>query len=148
MSETFEVAVGDTLPPFVRTTGLANWNRFAAVNDEFIDIHMDDDAGRNAGYDSAFGMGTLLWSYLHNVVRDWVGEHGRITAMNCQFRAPNLKGMTLTGQGTVTAIVEKCGIREVELDLWIKDQHGTTLTPASATVQLDSPTTTSDRGAA
>lgn len=30
------------IPPYVRTTGLANWNRYAAVNDELILIHMDD----------------------------------------------------------------------------------------------------------
>ncbi|PYE16303.1 hypothetical protein DFR67_10854 [Williamsia limnetica] len=129
---TFAVAVGDTLPPFVRTTGLANWNRFAAVNDEFIDIHMDDDAGRDAGYESAFGMGTLLWSYLHNVVRDWLGEHGRISEINCQFRAPNTKGLTLSAHGRVTAVAG--GV--VQLDVWIEDQHGNTLTPGSATVQL------------
>lgn len=129
---TFKVAVGDTLPAFVRTTGLANWNRFAAVNDEFIDIHMDDDAGRNAGYESAFGMGTLLWSYLHNLVRDWVGEGGRIIEIDCQFRAPNIKGLTLTGHGTVTKVRGNL----VDLALSIEDQHGNILTPGSATVEL------------
>lgn len=129
---TFAVAVGDTLPPFVRTTGLANWNRFAAVNDEFIDIHMDDDAGRDAGYESAFGMGTLLWSYLHNLVRDWLGERGRIIEIDCQFRAPNIKGLTLTGHGTVTSVRGDL----VEIALSIEDQHGTILTPGSATVEL------------
>ena len=41
-----EVAVGETLPVFERTTGFAEWNRFAAVNDEFIDVHMDAAAAR------------------------------------------------------------------------------------------------------
>lgn len=134
---TFEVSVGDSLPPFVRSTGLPNWNRFAAVNDEFIDIHMDDDAGRAAGYESAFGMGTLLWSYLHNLIREWAGEHGQIVKMNCQFRAPNVKGLILTANGTVTSIDEHDGTRGVELDVWIEDQYGNVLTPGSATVELD-----------
>ncbi len=31
-----DVAVGDELPVWSRETGLLNWNRFAAVNDEFF----------------------------------------------------------------------------------------------------------------
>src|ERR1700759_831327 len=91
-----EAKVGDVLPPFTRTTDFANWNRYAAVNCEFVDIHMDDEAGRAAGYPSAFGMGNLQWSYLHNLVRDWLGDDGAIVSLKGQFRAPNTKGMKVT----------------------------------------------------
>src|SRR5881398_3196658 len=37
------VTIGTELPVFVRTTGFHNWNRYAAVNDEFVPIHMDDE---------------------------------------------------------------------------------------------------------
>jgi acyl dehydratase len=96
--------VGDTLPIFQRETGLHNWNRFAAVNDEFVPIHMDDEAGRAAGYPTAFGMGRLQWSYLHNMILPWLGPNGRLTRIGCQFRSPNIKGQTVTAKGVVTAI--------------------------------------------
>ena len=54
------------IPPYVRTTGLANWNRFAAVNDEFIDIHLDDDSAKAVGMPGVFGMGNLRIAYLHS----------------------------------------------------------------------------------
>ncbi len=41
-----ELAVGMEIPEFQRATGLHNWNRYAAVNYEFVDIHMDDEAGQ------------------------------------------------------------------------------------------------------
>src|SRR6185437_13125187 len=94
--------VGDTLPIFRRETGLHNWNRFAAVNYEFVPIHMDDEAGRAAGYPTAFGMGRLQWSYLHNMILSWLGPHGSLTRIACQFRSPNTKGMTVTARGVVT----------------------------------------------
>ena len=78
-----ESLVDHEIPPFERIVGLHNWNRYAAVNDEFVDIHMDDDAGRDAGYPGAFGMGNLQWSYLHNLIRAWVGDDGRIVRMAC-----------------------------------------------------------------
>ena len=64
-----ELTVGMEIPEFQRATGLHNWNRYAAVNSEFVDIHMDDEAGQAAGYPTAFGMGNLQWSYLHALLR-------------------------------------------------------------------------------
>jgi acyl dehydratase len=132
------VTVGTELPVFVRTTGFDNWNRYAAVNDEFVPIHMDDDAGRAQGFPGAFGMGNLMWSYLHNLVRDWMGDDGRIVSMGCSFRSPNLRGMTVEARGTVTAVRDDGGERLVDLELVVVDRDApdTVLVPATATVAL------------
>jgi len=131
-----DVKVGDELPEFVRATGLHNWNRFAAVNYEFVPIHMDDEAGREAGYPSAFGMGSLQWSYLHGLIYSWVGDRGTIVSIGCQFRNANTKGMTVTGKGKVTAVRDEGGRRLVDLDIWTEDQDGNKLAPGQATVEL------------
>jgi acyl dehydratase len=128
------VSVGTELPPFVRTTGFHNWNRYAAVNDEFVDIHMDDEAGRAAGYSSAFGMGNLQWAYLHNMLREWIGEDGRIVHVACQFRGPNLKGMEVTARGQVTSIREADGETVVDLDVWTEGPDGDKVAVGQATV--------------
>jgi acyl dehydratase len=132
------VTAGTELPVFVRTTGFHNWNRYAAVNDEFVPIHMDDDAGRAQGFPGAFGMGNLMWSYLHNLVRDWMGDDGRIVKMGCSFRSPNLRNMTVEARGTVTAVRDEGGERFVDLDLVVVDHDApdTVLVPATATVAL------------
>jgi hypothetical protein len=52
-----ELSVGQRIPAFTRATGFPVWNRYAAVNDEFIPIHMDDTVGQAAGMNGAFGMG-------------------------------------------------------------------------------------------
>ena len=132
------VTVGSELPPFVRTTDFHNWNRYAAVNDEFVPIHMDDAAGQAQGFPGAFGMVNLMWSYLHNLVRDWIGDDGRIVAMGCSFRSPNLRGMTVEARGTVTAVRDEDGERFVDLELTVVDHDNadTVLVPATATVAL------------
>jgi acyl dehydratase len=127
-------AVGDELPTFVRTTGFESWNRYAAVNYEFVPIHMDDEAGQKAGHTGAIGMGALQLSYLHNLLRNWIGDEGRIVKIGCQFRSPNVKGQTLTAKGLVKEIREDGGAREVDLEIWIEDQEGTKLAPGTATV--------------
>ncbi|MEU6644422.1 hypothetical protein ABZ863_17960 [Saccharomonospora sp. NPDC046836] len=132
------VVAGDELPPFTRNTGFANWNRYAAVNDEFVPIHMDDESGRAAGHPTAIGMGNLQWSYLHNLLRGWLGGQGHIVRIEGQFRRLNTKGMTVTARGVVTAVEQDAdGVRTATLDIWTEDEHGNTLLPANAVVRLN-----------
>ena len=128
--------VGDTLPIFQRTTGFHHWNRYAAVNDEFVPLHMDDEAGRAAGFPTAFGMGNLQFAYMHNMIRNWIGAEGSITRIGCQFRSVNTRGMTVTTRGVVTAIREGDGTKTIDLDVWTEDDDGNKLAPGTATVTV------------
>ena len=83
------VAVGDALPPFVRKTGLENWNRYAAVNDEFIPLHMDADAARAVGEPDVFGMGNLRLAYLHNLLHAWLAGRGDSLVTRCCGSVPS-----------------------------------------------------------
>lgn len=135
------IEVGDQIPPYVRTTHFAEWNRYAAVNDEFIPIHMDDDAGRAAGNDrGAFGMGNLRLAYLVNMLRTWMGDDGELRALTAKYRAMNQKGDTLRAIGEVTGkeIVDGPDGPEylVHLKVDVVDQNDTSTTPGEATVAL------------
>lgn len=131
------IKVGDELPVFQRRTGLAEWNRYAAVNDEFVPIHMDDDAGRAAGFQGALGMGNLQIAYLHNLVRDWLGDRGRILTLSCRFNAPNLKDTIIRAGGHVTAVTPTENGVEIALDVWTADAAGNRLAPGACTVLID-----------
>lgn len=135
------IEVGDQIPPYIRTTHFAEWNRYAAVNDEFIPIHMDDDAGRAAGNDrGAFGMGNLRLAYLVNMLRAWMGDDGELRALKAKYRAMNQKGDTLRGVGEVTGkeIVDGPNGPEylVHLKVDVVNQDGKSTTPGEATVAL------------
>jgi acyl dehydratase len=138
MVDASSVRVGDELPPFQRKTGFAIWNRYAAVNDEFVPIHMDDGAGREAGLPGAIGMGNLQFSYLHNVVREWMGDAGRVLSMSCQFRAPNLRDQVVSARGRVTGVEPTTEGLAVTLEVWTEDQDGNRLAPGTCQVVLDS----------
>jgi hypothetical protein len=131
-----ELAVGREIPVFRRATGVLNWARYAAVNGEFGDMHLDDEAGRAMGYPSAFGMGNLQFSYLHAMLEDWIGESGRIVRVSCQFRAANLKNQVVTAHGIITAIRDEGPETIVDLDVWTEAGSGQVLAPGSATVVL------------
>jgi hypothetical protein len=135
MTQTTAPTVGQELPEFVRDSGFAYWNRYAAINDEFIPIHMWDEAGQAAGYPTAFGMGNLTWAYLHIALHNWFGEDATIRAASVQFRSAVVRGTQVHVKGTVTA-VRPGSPTEVDVEVWAENSEGVRLAPGSATVLL------------
>jgi acyl dehydratase len=130
------IEVGQSIPEFSRMGSLHAWNRYAAVNYEFVDIHMDDEAGRAAGYPGAFAMGNISWAWIHCMLREWLADlDGHIVSVACQFRAPSLRGKVVTAKGVVTAVHPHGDQILVELDVWT-ESDGAQLAPGSATVAL------------
>jgi hypothetical protein len=106
------------------------------VNEEFVPIHMDDDAGRRAGNDGAFGMGNLQVAYLHAMLRQWIGDDGRIVSVSCQLRAPSLRGLRTIARGRVADVREGPVETIVDLEVWTETEDGAVLAPGTATVAL------------
>lgn len=132
-----EIGVGDQLPPWSRRTDFMNWNRYAAVNDEFVPFHMDDEAGRAAKNEQgAFGMGNLRYAYLMNALRDWAGDEAEIREVGCQYRAINQKGDVLTVTGRVTDKRHEDGEDRVYLDIDVVNQNGDSTCPGHAIVVI------------
>ena len=131
-----ETRVGDELPVFERTTGFGHWNRYAAVNDEFIDVHMDRTAAEAAGQPDVFGMGNLRIAYVHNAVHDWLGGGGDIVQFGCQFRALNLLGDRLRSHCVITAKEQSNGELLVSLGVNVLNQEGESTMPGTAAVML------------
>ena len=131
-----EVEAGALLPTLERVSDFAHWNRYAAVNDEFVPMHMDPEAGRAAGQRDAFGMGNLRIAYLHNLLRGWLGDAGDIVAFSCQFRGFSFKGDVLTARARVERREERDGVRLLHLSLGVDNQDGVDTTPAEASVLL------------
>jgi len=82
-------------------------------------------------------MGNLQWAYLHNLLRGWLGDTGRITRLSVQFRAANVKGQTVAARGEVTAVRDEPEGRVLELKVWTEADHGQTLAPGRASVLID-----------
>jgi len=125
---------GEEIPSLERTTAFANWNRYAAVNDEFIDVHMEREAAVAAGQPDVFGMGNLRIAYVHNALHTWLGGRGDIAEFGCQFRQLNLKGDRLRTRGVVTGKPLHDGMPLATLDVDVLNQRGESTMPGTASV--------------
>jgi acyl dehydratase len=135
-----DLSPGAELPALIRQTGFAHWNRYAAVNDEFVPIHMDDAAGREAGFATAIGMGNLTWAYFHRLLRDWMGEAGRIETIGARYSQPNLRDSTLILRARIAEAADagEGGVR-ARLELTAEDDGGRTIATGQATVLVRRP---------
>jgi acyl dehydratase len=127
-----DLTPGAEIPTFVRKSDFDAWNRYAAVNDEFVPIHMDDEAGKAAGFPGAIGMGNLSFSYLHNLLRAFIGDEGRIKSISVKYNLPNLRGSVTTTHGKIVSVAGS----EVVLELWVDDDAGRVLLNGQATVEV------------
>ncbi|MBM3658068.1 MAG: hypothetical protein FJW95_00995 [Actinobacteria bacterium] len=126
---------GQRLPPWVAPSGIEPWNRFAAVNDEFVPVHMDDDAGRRAGNpQGAFGMGNLRLSYVANLLREWAGDDAEIRELHVEYRSRHQKNDVLTANGTVVAVSFARDEVLVTVDVDVVTRDGRSTAPGTARV--------------
>ena len=131
------INVGTELPAWSRKTSFAEWNRYAAVNEEFVPFHMDDEAGRRAGNDEgAFGMGNLRYAYIVNALHDWIGDDGVIREVGCQYRAINQKDDVLKVVGRVTEKSVEDGRTVLRLDVNVLNTNEQATCPGHAIVEL------------
>ncbi len=133
-----DVEIGQEIPAFERKTDFMNWNRYAAVNDEFVFVHMDDDVGKAAGQGAAFGMGNLRWAYVINALQDWAGDEADIRELSMQFRAINHKHDVLTTRCVVSEKTVEDGEHLVRFDINVINQEGAATAPGTAVVVLPS----------
>ncbi len=132
-----DVQVGQELPPFERITDLMNWNRWAATYDEFVPYHMDDEGAKGNGQPAVIGQGRIRVSYLHTLVRRWIGEEGAILTLSAQLRGINFKNDVLTCTGSVTGKrIDDEGRHIADVELLITNQKGERVTPGAARVEL------------
>ena len=98
---------------------------------------MDDEGAKENGQPAVIGQGRIRVSYLHTLVRNWIGEEGVILTLNAQLRGINFKNDVLTCTGRVSdKRIDDDGQHIVDLELLITNQKGEKVTPGTATVML------------
>ncbi len=91
---------------------------------------MSDQAAQREGFPRALGMGNLQLSYLHSLLRQFIGVDGKILRLEVQFRNPNLRGQVLTANGVITAIAGD----QLSIELWTQSEDGSRLALGTAEV--------------
>ena len=98
-------------------------------------IHFDEPYAKNVeGYPGLVIAGPMLGDWLHQCVEEWLGEDGHIFSIDYSNRVATYIGDVLTAGGEITALRPET--REVEIDVYIKNQSGDVVTPGKVVVRF------------
>jgi hydroxyacyl-ACP dehydratase HTD2-like protein with hotdog domain len=96
-------------------------------------IHFDAPYATGVeGYPGLVIAGPLIGDWLHQAVEEWLGDAGRLVAIEYSNRIAAFIGETLTSGGTVTAV--DAASREVQVDVFVNNEAGDSIAPGVATV--------------
>jgi len=98
-------------------------------------IHFDEPYARDVeGYPGLVIAGPLIGDWLNQCVEEWLGDDGRLTAIEYSNRMAAYIGETLTAGGTVTGFDPETG--EVTIDVFVRNESGDVIAPGVASARL------------
>ncbi len=91
-------------------------------------IHFDQSYVRDVeGYPGLVIAGPLLGDWLHQCVEEWLGDDGRIVAIEYSNRIATYVGETLVSSGVVSE--RRPELNELAIDVFIKNEAGEVVVP-------------------
>ena len=133
-----DVSAGDELPVLKKNATTQQLVMYAGASDDYFQIHYDTEFAAKAGHKSVIIHGALKSAWLAQLVTDWTGPSGTLTAFNVAYRAIDYPNDDISCKGTVTGKRTEDSQNLVDCDIWLENGEGQTTTPGSATVALPS----------
>ena len=133
-----DVNVGDEIPKLVKNCTTQQLVMWAAGSGDMYPIHYDKDFAAGNGLPGVIVHGALKNAFLGQMLRDWIGDAGKIKKYNCQYRGMDVPGQDIICRGVITNKTQEGGKNLVDLDIWTEKGGGEKTSPGKATVALPS----------
>jgi acyl dehydratase len=125
---------GDALPELRKCPDVPQLVKYAGGSGDFNPLHYDYNFPQAKQIGSIIVHGRFKYAALGELVSNWLGHHGRIRSIGCQYRGMDLPHQDIICRGTVTRKWEEQGERLAELSIWTENPQGKKTTPGKAVV--------------
>ena len=131
-----QVSEGLEIGPVMRHPTSQQLVKYAGASGDYYQIHYDKDFAQGTGLEDIILHGALKNAFLGSLVTDWIGPHGSLRRLSCQYRGMDIPGRPITARGVVTSKYEEDGDYLVDCEIWLENEEGQRTTPGQATVSL------------
>ncbi|MBU2008996.1 MAG: dehydratase [Chloroflexi bacterium] len=142
-----DVEAGQELPPLVKHPTTRQLVKWAGASGDFYEIHYDKDFAQAQGLKGVIVHGWLVFSFLGQLLTDWMGEGGWIKKFRVSYPGMNYPGEDIILKGKITRKYAQDGEHLAELEIWAENPRGEKTTPGRAVVALPSRKETVERTA-
>ena len=133
-----DVQEGMELPSLVKHPNTQQLVKWAGASGDYYQIHYDTAFAQSTGLSGVIVHGALKNAFLGQLITDWIGEHGTLKRLSCQYRGMDIPDDTLTSKGKVIRKYQETDQHLVDCEIWLENDRGETTTPGAATVALPS----------
>lgn len=126
------IEAGQELQELVKHPTTRQLVQYAGAQGDFYEIHYDQDFARGVGLPGVILHGLLKAGFLGQLVTDWLGDRGTLTAFEVSYRGIDVPGRPYRCRGRVSKVQGK----DVELEVWGEDENGKQTTVGTASVRL------------
>ena len=133
-----DVQEGMDLPSLVKRPNTQQLVKWAGASGDYYQIHYDTAFAQSTGLSGVIIHGALKNAFLGQMITDWIGEHGTLKRLSCQYRGMDVPDDTITSKGKVTRKYREGDQHLVDCEIWVENGRGQITTPGAATVALPS----------
>jgi hypothetical protein len=143
------VEVGADVTPLAKIATTRMLVQWAGASGDFNPLHYEDDFAKAIGVGAPIVHGALKRAWLGQLMTDWIGEHGVLKKLSCQYRGMDYPrkmktieeandGETWWCKGKVAKKYKAGDEYLIECAIWVENGKGEKTTPGAALVALPS----------
>ena len=133
-----DIQEGLDIPPLVKHPTTRQLVKWAGASGDFYEIHYDKDFALQAKLPSVIVHGWLTFSFLIQMLTDWIGEEVWVKKAKVNYRTAHVPGEDLFCKGKVIKKFVENGEHLIECRIWAENTKGQKTVPGTAILQLPS----------
>ena len=133
-----EVDVGTEIPSLRNRVDLLQLIRYSAATWNFFLLHLEKEFAQKQGFKDANIHAPFYGAFLAKMMTQWIEDPGRLKKLGYRVTVMGFPGDTLVSKGKVIKKYQEGGESLVDCEIWVENQDGVEVAPASATVSLPS----------
>jgi len=119
-----DIVVGSEITPLVKHPTKRQLVMWAGVSGDYYEIHYDKDFAQSKGLPGVIVQGQLAYSFLGQLMTDWIGEQGSLRKLTCSYKGMNFPGEPLVCKGKVSRKYVEDGEHYVACNIWAENVRG------------------------
>ena len=131
-----DVKEGMEIPQLVVNCNLISQAKWASVNKDYAQYHLDREYARSIKLPDAIVNGRFKVILLFKMLADWVGDGGTVRKLSCQHRGMDIVGDPVTFKGVVIKCIEMGDEHCIECEVWTENPKGERTIRGTAIVAL------------
>ena len=131
-----DVEVGMEIPALTKRSSPRQLVKWASAAGDWYEIHYDKDFAQSTGLPGLIVHGWLSFSYMSQMVCNWIGDWGTVKRLSCSFRGMNYPDEDIICKGKVVKKYVENGEHLVDIEATDDNQDGERCRDCKATVRL------------